>query len=108
MDFGTPLPYKLALIHRLMGGEIVVEVRPRPIQILVADMFRSPVEVSEHMTATRLCMLHHVSHCQPSFTPFFNAIIQPFKGAVNTIKKWCSKLYHFCEMELARGYPLTP
>ena len=28
MDFGTPLAYKLALIHRLMGGEIVVEVCP--------------------------------------------------------------------------------
>jgi hypothetical protein len=82
MNFGTPLPYKLALIHLLMGGEIVVEVCPRPIQILVADMLGSPVEVSEHMTATRLCMLHHVSHCQPLLYALFYCYYTAFQGGL--------------------------
>ena len=80
MDFGTPLAYKLALIHRLMGGEIVVEVCPLPVQILVGDMFRFSVEMSEHMPTTRLCKLHHMSHCQSPLYIIFNAIIQPSKG----------------------------
>ena len=63
-----------------MGGEIVIQMRPCPIQILVAYMLGSPVEVSEHMTATRLCMLHHVSHTQPPFTLIFYCYYTAFQG----------------------------
>jgi hypothetical protein len=70
-DFGAPLTYKLALIHLLMDGEVVVQMRPCPIQVLVADVRSSSVEVCKHVTATRPCMLHHMSHDSPSFTSIF-------------------------------------
>ena len=71
MHLGTPLPHKLALLHLLMGGKVVVQIRPLPVYVLVAYMLCLPVVMCEHVTATRPCMLHHVSHRQPSFTRIF-------------------------------------
>lgn len=62
------------------------------------------------MSHSTLVIFCNMSHLRYSFHSFFIAIIQPFKGALNTIKKWWSKLYHFYEMETCpcRGLRALP